>query len=292
MANSARQPLLTPRDLEVLAALDHCPLTAAQLLKFSHTFALPFTGERRVRERLQVLAECGRVRRWLYATAGRGALNYYTLSRLGYALLHGADAPVPGKRAFAAIGLARQFHARALADVIVHTAVSAHRAGLQFTGFCRENALPLTVGQDTLYPDCAFQLVTPAGRTFAFYVELDNSTERIRSAKDADSWERKVRLYDRLQDKTRTRFRLLVVATRSAERLANLLSAAAEVLRNSQRALVYGVTLCDYLAAQDPISTPCFRDHAGRLVSLLPRLARTSRPMVSAPSLAIAAAGR
>src|SRR5947208_8276573 len=91
--------LVTPRDLDVLNALDHCPMTAVQLLKFSQTFDSPFPTEKRVRDRLHLLSDAGRVRRWQYATAGRGAPNYYTLTRLGSRLLHGDGALPPSKRA-------------------------------------------------------------------------------------------------------------------------------------------------------------------------------------------------
>src|SRR5258708_4065890 len=84
MPTTSRPSLLTPRDLEILTALDHCPLTALQLLRLSQTFVRPFTGERRVRERLHVLCAAGRTRRWQYATAGTGAPGYYTLTPLGY----------------------------------------------------------------------------------------------------------------------------------------------------------------------------------------------------------------
>src|ERR1043166_6261730 len=88
MPTASRTALLTARDLDILSALDHCPLTALQLLTLSQTFVRPFTGERRVRERLQVLCTAGRTRRWQYATAGTGAPGYYTLTPLGYELLH------------------------------------------------------------------------------------------------------------------------------------------------------------------------------------------------------------
>src|SRR5437762_14059956 len=85
------------------------------------------------------------------------------------------------KRTFGPVGIARQFHTLRLADFIVHTATSARRARLKLAGFYRENAFRLTVGNECLYPDCAFQLVTPSGFPFSFFVELDNSTEAIRS---------------------------------------------------------------------------------------------------------------
>src|ERR1700704_1771246 len=100
--------LVTPRDTDLFQALDRGPLTVRQLLKLSPTFAYPFTTERRVQERLQRLCAAGRVRRWRYATAGQGALSYYTLSPLGYRLLHGFAAAPSGRGLFSAIGIARQ----------------------------------------------------------------------------------------------------------------------------------------------------------------------------------------
>src|SRR6266581_3741514 len=111
--------LVTPRDLDLFQALDRCPLTVRQLLKLSATFIYPFTTERRVQERLHRLSAAGRVRRWRYATAGQGALSYYTLSPLGFRLLHGSEATVMGRGHFGPVGVARQAHTRALAEVIV-----------------------------------------------------------------------------------------------------------------------------------------------------------------------------
>src|SRR5689334_18729152 len=119
MASTATLRLVTPRDIEILAALDLSPLSAVQLLKISQSFAQPFTDERRVRARLSILCEAGRVRRFQYATAGRGAPNYYTLSRLGFRILHGDEAIPPTKRAFEAVSLATQRHTQALADFLV-----------------------------------------------------------------------------------------------------------------------------------------------------------------------------
>src|SRR5438270_12286257 len=112
--------LVTPRDRDLFEALDRCPLTVRQLLKVSSTFAYPFTTERRVQERLQRLCAAGRVRRWRYATAGQGALSYYTLTPLGCRLLHGHDAAPSGRGFFGPVGVARQAHTQALAEAIVH----------------------------------------------------------------------------------------------------------------------------------------------------------------------------
>jgi hypothetical protein len=151
-----------------------------------------------------------------------------------------------------------------LADFIVHTAVSARQAGLKLAGFYRENTLRLAVGDEFLCPDCAFQLVTPSGFPFSFFVELDNSTEAIHSDKDRDSWESKLRLYDAFQDLTAVRFRVLVLATRSSQRVSHILDAAKTVFRNPKRGLVYGACLDDFLARADALTWPCFRDHLGR----------------------------
>jgi len=289
MTRQPQTPLVTPRDLDLFRALDHAPLTARQLLKFSRTLSLPFTDERRVRERLLVLAAAGRVRRWQYATAGPGSLNYYTLAPLGYQLLHGPKAALPPRGAFAEIGHARQFHTYSLAEFVVHTAVAAHQAGTRFAGFCRENSVCLKIGDELLWPDCAFQLVTPAGQDFKFFVEIDNASERLRSTKDTDSLERKIQLYDRFQDSCPHRFRVLVVCTRSSERLNHILGLAATKQREPRRSLFYGIALPDYLACQAPLSSACFRNHQGKPVSLLPQVKGTAPlPPRKAPVLASA----
>lgn len=262
--------LLTPRDIEILNALDRCPLTASQVLRISETFALPFTCERRVRARLQLLGDAGRVCRWRLATAGQGAPNYYTLSRLGFRLLHGDDAVPWAKRAFDPVGLSRQHHTQCHADFVVQTAVSAHRGGLDFTGFYRENTLRLQAGDESLYPDNAFQLAPPEGTAFGFFTEIDAGTERVRSPKDAESWERKIRTYDRFQDQASERFRVLVVSTRGGGRVRHILELAGELMRNPQRTLFLGISLPEYLATADPLRSECFRDHRGMPAALVP----------------------
>jgi hypothetical protein len=281
MASTAPFRLVTPRDIEILAALDYCPLTAAQLLKLSQTFEPSFTNERRVRERLLQLCDAGRVQRWPYATAGQGAPNYYTLSRLGYRLLHGDDAVPPSRRMFDPVGISRQHHTQSLANFVVHTAVAAHRRGLVFTGFSRENTLKLTIGSEALFPDCAFQLIEPGGIARRFMVEIDAGSERIYSPKDTESWERKIRFYDRYQDSNPERFRVLILTTRSGERATHILHAAARLLRNPHRSLFYACHLPAYLGQIDPLGVPCFRDHRGKDVALVP--ARKSPSPASSP---------
>jgi hypothetical protein len=272
MASNTPRRLVTERDLEILAALDRCPLTAVQLQKISQTFASPFRTERRVRKRLHLLCEAGRLHRWpYYASAGRGAPNYYALSRLGYHILHGTAAAPPTKRAFAEVGIARQHHTYALAEFIVHTAVAAHRAGIAFTEFHRENTLRLTLGDEALSPDAAFQLVEPGGAAYNFFVEVDASTERLRSSKNADSWEKKIRFYDRFQDASPKRFRVLILTTRSSERANRILETAGSLVRNPHRSLFYAAGLPRYLTESEALTAPVFRDHRGTSVSLMPQ---------------------
>lgn len=271
MASKPATTLLTARDTDILTALDRCLLTLDQLLKLSQTFSRPFTTYRRAHERLQQISDSGWVRRAQYATASRGAVNYYLLTRLGYQILHGADAVAPTKRYFSPVGIANQQHTRSLADFIVHTAVGAHLAAATLTSFYRENTLRLDVRDQTLWPDCAFQLLDANGQELSFVVELDNSTERIRSPKELDSWERKIRFYDEYQYASGRRFRVLVVATRSQERMKHILTASADLIRNPQRSLFYGITLAQYLGEPHGVTSPCFTDHIGRSVALLPR---------------------
>jgi hypothetical protein len=274
---------VTSRDIEILVALDRCPLTVEQLLKLSSAFEThPFTSARSVQDRLQKLCSAQWIRRWRYATTSRGASpHYYKLTLLGYRILYGEDAEPTSKRQFSEIAIARHHHTVALSDFIVHTAVAAEKRHYRMQSFYRENTLKLTVGADTLFPDCAFELAPSQGRQLNFVVELDNSTETVRSEKDTESWNRKIRLYDELQERSfPRRFRVLIVTTRSPERLAHILDAARSGVRNQKRSLFYGVHLADYLGQQDAVVAPCFADHFGRPVSLLPAGGQSSRPRI------------
>src|SRR5262245_30418478 len=104
-----------PRSSELLLALDRCPLTASQLLKLSRTFDPPFTTERRVRERLEQLRRVDWVCSWPYATTSHvGSPNYWKLTRNGFRLFHGSDAPLPNRRYFEEIGIGHHHHAQSL----------------------------------------------------------------------------------------------------------------------------------------------------------------------------------
>lgn len=293
MPTSRARTRLTPRDLEILSALDRCPLTVEQLLRLSVTFADRFTSDSRVRGRLQALRAAAWLQRWQYATTDRGgAPDYYKLTLAGYRLLHGEGAQAPSRRAFHEIGVAHQHHTRCLADFIVQTAVAAHAQGLPLLDFCRENSLRLPIGDEALFPDCAFRLQLP-DQSLHFVVELDNGTERIRSDKDVESWERKIRLYEAYQNQLTRRFRVLVVTTRSRDRLERILQSAAELSSNPQRTLFYGVHLDDYLGSDRAVTEPCFRDHRGRAVAMVPamQLSLPQSVTTAVPQVARAASG-
>jgi hypothetical protein len=262
-----------------------------QLLKLSQTFReRPFKSARSVQDRLQKLRHAGWVRRWTYATASRGGTpDYFKLTLLGFRLLHDARTQPSAKRYFSEVGLSHQHHTHSLAEFIVHSVVAAHRQGIAMKNFRRENSLRLQVGQDSLFPDCAFELHAPDGRQFNFLVELDNGTERVRSEKDIDSWQRKIRLYEELQDRNYPhRFRVLVVTTRSADRLRHILAVATEHTRNPSRSLFYAAHLDDYLQQPDPLGEPCFRDHRGTAVALISAAKPPGRQL---PSLVSSSSG-
>ena len=67
----------------------------------------------------------------------------------------------------------------ALAEAIVHLLVGAHRAGVAIGNFRRENTLRLKVGDETLYPDAAFEIQPDAESRYTFYIEVDNRTETV-----------------------------------------------------------------------------------------------------------------
>jgi hypothetical protein len=282
MTNAPVRYQLTGRDYEILLSLDRCPLTARQLLKLSEAFhSRAFRSVRSVQERLAKLSAAGWVRRWRYATASRGASpEYYRVTLSGYRMAYGEEASPPSKRAFSEIGIAHQHHTLCLADFVVHTLAAAHRRGLRMVNFYRENALNLTVNDETISPDCAFEILTPEPAQFNFVVELDNGTERVRSPKDVESWQRKIRLYDQVQNRSYPhRFRVLIVTTRSRDRLRYILDTAAALNSNPKRSLFYGVHLADYLAEPDAVCSPCFLDHRGLPTALIrPRCRAPIRP--------------
>jgi hypothetical protein len=284
MASAAPLRLTTSRDVELLTALVMSPLTVVQLLKLSRTFdAGPFPSVRTLLDRLQRLRLGGWVRRWPLAIARRGGgpPDYYKVAPSGLRLLYGENARPPTKQFFAEVAVARHHHMHALADFLVHSAAAAHVQGFRIVDVHPENTFVAVVNGETLVPDHRFDLVNGAGERYRYLIELDNSTETIRSVKhEQETWQRKIRLHDAYQDQCDQRHRVVVVTTRSRARLDNILDAAAAAVRVPQRTLFVGVHLPEYLACDDAARAPCLVDHHRRHVSLLP-----ARPPIAVRTL-------
>ena len=103
----------------------------------------------------------------------------------------------------------------------------------------QSETIRLHLAEESLFPDGAFRLVGADRQAFAYFLELDNSTESIRSQTSLDCWQRKVRFYERYQDAKPERFRVLAITTGGELRLRNVLGCAASLARNPQRSLVY-----------------------------------------------------
>jgi hypothetical protein len=285
MSNSSTV-LYTARDEQIHQALALTPLDARQLLKLSEIFDQPFTSDRKLRERMQQHTEQGWVHTFAYATASPGQLNYYKLSALGYQLLHGPDAVLPGRAAFKEVSLGLQRHTRHLADVIVHTIVHAKRLGLEIIDQRGENQLPLTIGDWTQKPDFSFRLQTRDGE-LTFYDELDESTEPISSSKQRESLEAKIRFHEDYQNATGERYKVRVFFAKASPRMAQFLNLARKYAKQ-QRRIFYAVLLENYLDHGAPLTAPLFSDHFHRLQSLVPSSA--TRHQTQLPAFADALA--
>lgn len=261
------------RDFELLSSIDMLPLTTSQLLQLSSTFSEPFSDEHSLRRRLRQLGQAGLISHWPYAVAGNGRSPlYFKLTRDGYRFLH-SDEELPGRRYFEEISTGHHFHTQSLAELVVHILAQADQHGISLRQFARENSLRLEAGGFTVFPDCAFRLLSPDGRAFNFVVELDNGTERIRSTKDVESIERKLRAYDLHQAKYDAhhpgRYLVLFVAARSAERSQKILDLAASTMTNNERTVFLATDLAQVLS-KDPFSNPAFADHRGLRRTLIP----------------------
>ena len=267
----AAQPLnsiLQPRDLDLFRALARGPLTVHQIQRISTTFSLPYPSVRRLQRRLRILTGDGLLRRHWYATPGPGAVAYYTLSLTAERIVTGDALP----RIWRPIGISRQNHVRCLQDFLVHTFSEAFRVGIEVTDFAAEDTLELAVGERKVRPDAAFSLIGVGLPSRRYYIEIDNGTEPVRSDKRRDSFEKKLLTYEALRD-SGERFRVLGVVTTSQARTNHLLTLAAAIARDSGRTLFYAIHIADYLAAEDVLRKQVFRDHRGRVVSLMPSLA-------------------
>ena len=264
-----------PRDIEILLALDRCPLTVKQMLLLSRTFVTPFVDAHNLRRRLRRLTLAGYVNSWPYAVATDGrSPRYFRLGRDGYRLLSGLDSPMPKRRLFESIAPAHHHHTFCLAEFVVHVLVSAHQAGCTVEQFAGENNVCIKAGSFTLYPDCSFIVRQPDGRTFPFVVEIDNATERVRSKMDVESIERKIRGYDAHQSQFSKfdphRYLVVFVTTRSQRRLQHILDLAGIVMKQPQRTVFVGTSLESFLAS-DPFVDPVLKDHRGLKRTLVPQ---------------------
>jgi hypothetical protein len=283
---------LAPRDQALLQFLDRTPATAQQILRASVTFAGEgFRDERRVRERLQTLANGRLVRSFTLAVTGGGLANYYKLTAEAYRLLHGPAAPLPHRSAFSELPPSRLLHTLELADLVTHTMVAAHTRRIAVTKFHRENELVLEIGPHRVSPDCHVQLAA-GGRVFNVLFEIDRSTESVDSVAQ-NSIRSKLDAYEAYQDHVlaiwknggrqaaRPAFRVAFL-TRTEERTHNILAMAFDRARNPDRRLCYAATLDHYLGEPDALQFPLFLDHHGgwqALVNTQPTAAYLRTPI-------------
>ncbi|MCM2374704.1 replication-relaxation family protein [Aporhodopirellula aestuarii] len=292
MTTTSPQLHITDRDLELLGAIELHPLTAEQLLRLSNTFRQPFTQLRLLQRRLKRLADSGIIRSWPYSTTTGASPHYFKLNRTGFRLLHGEYEPLPKRRYFEAIAAGHHHHTRCLGDVLVHVLNNIISSGAVLQNFTRENSCRIDADGFILFPDCTFQLSLQSGHKFRYFVELDNGTERIRSAIHTESIERKIRGYDAYQSQFDAldplRPVVLFITTRSSERTRHILAAARKTMRNPKRTVFLVTDLRTFLSAADPISDVCLTDNRGRQRGLVPAQSKISSPSKSialAPAL-------
>ncbi len=261
---------VTARDRDLFSALYRSPLTAEQIFTLSETFVESFPTLHRTRVRLGQLAASGLLHSWPYATAGQGsAPHYYKLSPETFRLVFGDKARLPSKRFLHEVKVSQHEHKRLLGDFTVHTAVAAHRRGISFVYFHPENTHRIETGDGTLFPDQAFGLHVPPATLLNYFIELDNSTEPVRSTDRLDSWQNRLRLYYQNEVSSIERSRLIIVCTKNSSRLANILDLARSLNPTPSYSMVVGVFLSDFLVESDPFSAPCFRDQHNQRVPLI-----------------------
>ncbi|MDB4614169.1 replication-relaxation family protein [bacterium] len=261
-----------PRDIDILTALS-LPLTAAQLLRLSKTFCRPFTAGHDVRRRLRQLAAADLVRGRPYSSCSNGrSPNYFKLTRLGYRTLHGIDVQLPKRRYFEAMAPAHHHHTNSLSEFVVHASCLAHEHGWVIRELARENSVRFDAQGMTLFPDACFQIATPE-RTVNFIVELDNGTERVRTERDVESIQRKVRGYDlhasQFQVGHPSRYFVLFVTTRSQSRVQNIVSVTRDTMQNPDRSLFLTTNLDQFLSTNNLLNDRVFLDNNGRRRSMV-----------------------
>lgn len=194
-------------------------------------------------------------------------------------MLHGMDVQLPKRRYFEAIAPGHHHHTSSLSEFIVHVSCLAHEHGWVIQELARENSVRIDVQGMTLFPDACFQLATPE-RSVNFIVELDNGTERVRTERDVESIQRKVRGYDLHASQHPvghpSRYFVLFVTTRSQTRVHNIASVTHDTMQNSQRSLFLTTNLDEFLSTSDLLDDRVFVGNSGRRRSLV-------RDIVSAP---------
>jgi hypothetical protein len=265
--------ILNVRDLALLRLLDAIPLTAALIRKASAIFGgEPFRDERRVRERMQALAEAGFVRGWSAAIPGGGLFSYYRLTAEGHRMAFPGAPEAPPRTSLQEIAPSRLKHAMATAEILVHTLAACHGRGVAVRRVLGDGRLVLEIGEYRQQPDFHVQLGF-AGRTFNFVFEIDNATEPLDSRRE-QSIRTKITGYEayqewvlRLWDSSgregpRPAFRVVFLTT-GGERALHILSLARELSRDRNRRLVYAATQDVYLGERFAVTEPLFNDHHG-----------------------------
>ena len=286
------QPVhLGKRDLAVLGLLDVTPATASQIRKASATFPdEPFRDERRVRERLQTLAEAGLICVFPAAMSGGGLMHYYRLTLTGYRTLHPDSPSAPARSLVSEIAPSLFRHAMVVADVVVHTLVAAQEAHVRVAQVHGDGHLKLKVGEYHQEPDCHVQLEC-GGKLFNVLFEIDNATEPLDSPRE-HSIKTKLLGYEAYQDWVlriwreqgsrgpRPNFRV-VFLTLSSERANHILWLAQKCARNPDRRLCYAGTQDAYLSESRAVTAAILNDHHGHWQSLVDL--QPSAPVIRAP---------
>lgn len=278
--DTQRNIVPTRRVKDILRLLDRTPLPADLILQASETFGTlddrddGFSNVRRVREKMQQLAARKLVSVEEYTLVHRGAVNFYQLAPDGYRMLLGRDPPPSHRKFFRPVAKLNWEHTYANAKVIVKTLVSAYRAGIRISSFCRERELILEAGGHRVEPDHFFQFQT-SGRVFNQLVEVDRNTETLDSL-NPRAWRQRILGYDAYQDRLlagrrkepQRRLRVTFLTT-TIEHAYNFLALVGHLLGNRRRVLFYAATIDAYLNDRDPLRNPIFLDHRGRFQALV-----------------------
>jgi len=270
------------RDDCIAESLFRTPAITEQLLYVSQTWQQPFGSLRRVQERLADLIEAGWVQQHRYRTSSKiGGSFYYQLTLAGYRTWLGDDrARPPTERFFYERSDTRHRHTYALSQYISHLMVVAHRRGFTIEDYWPEGAVSLTHGEETVEPDGYYSLVSPAGRRFPQYLEVDRSTKRCTTKVGYDkTWSKCNRVYDGCQNFAhQERYRVVTVTTQSQRRVNNILGQFGLETSNYNRQLYLGIYLDDFLQEDDALCHPIFADHRRTRVSLVPPSASVLPP--------------